>query len=304
MPTLMTDSPASRRFRYFCFFSGVPYSARTRIGPKLPAWTTSPLLGHAEATVSIAITASMSWPPWPPSASAIVIPSSPCAAMSLATSHGYSGECARACAPVARCFSAKRRTDSRNCSCSGVKRKSMVIPRAFPLLGQGGAACAARRGGSISATVPPRRLRRHPSSMRRGKVLFLHHDDPVDRDDAFAFHDQRIDLAFRDRPAADEREARERGDSLRQRTQIAARQSAVAAHRREALHPLDHLLRVLFAHRREPQRVVLVDFRERASRPDEHNRPDDRIVAIADDRLGEARFHFLYQYDAGGGDAR
>src|SRR2546426_12151598 len=31
----------------------------------------------SEATVSIAITASMSWPPWPPSASAIVIPSSP-----------------------------------------------------------------------------------------------------------------------------------------------------------------------------------------------------------------------------------
>src|SRR5438445_12927269 len=250
MPTLMTDSPASRRFRYFCFCSGVPYSASTRIGPKLPAWTTSALLGQTEATVSIAITASISAPPWPPSASAIVIPSSPCAAMSLATSQGYSGECARARAPVARCFSAKRRTDSRNCSCSGVKRKSMVIPRAFPLLGQGGAACAARRGGSIAATVPPRRLRRHPSSKRRGEVLFLQYDEPVDRDDALAFHDQGIDFAFRDRPAADERKPRERGDSLRQRAQIAMRQSAVPAHPSEALPPLGHVPRLRVAHGR------------------------------------------------------
>src|SRR5439155_18161460 len=145
------------------------------------------------------------------SASAIVIPSSLCAAMSLATSHGYSGECARARAPVARCFSAKRRTDSRNCSCSGVKRKSMVIPRAFPLLGQGGAACAARRGGSISATVPPRRLRRHPSSMRRGKVLFLYDNERVDRDYAFAFHDQGIDLGLGDRQPRNKGETRDGG---------------------------------------------------------------------------------------------
>jgi hypothetical protein len=88
MPTLITDSPESRRFRYFCFCSFVPYSASTRIGPKLPACTTSALLGHAEATVSIAITASISVPPCPPSASAIVIPSKPCFAINFATSKG------------------------------------------------------------------------------------------------------------------------------------------------------------------------------------------------------------------------
>src|SRR5258706_5987604 len=41
----------------------------------------------------------------------------------------------------------------------------------FPLLGQGGVARAARRGGRPSfAATPPRRLRRHPSSKEEGKI--------------------------------------------------------------------------------------------------------------------------------------
>src|SRR5712664_908314 len=41
----------------------------------------------------------------------------------------------------------------------------------FPLLGQGGVARAARRGGRPSfAATPPRRLRRHPSSKEGGKI--------------------------------------------------------------------------------------------------------------------------------------
>ena len=44
------------------------YSAKVRIGPKLPACTTSALRGQTSATCSIAITASISVPPWPPSA--------------------------------------------------------------------------------------------------------------------------------------------------------------------------------------------------------------------------------------------
>src|SRR5712691_1254855 len=289
MPTEITDSPASKGFRYFSFCSFVPYSASTRIGPKLPTCTTSPLLGHTEATVSIAITASISVPPWPPSASATVMPSSPWAAMSLATSHGYSGECARSRAPAARCFSAKRRTDSRNCSCSGVKRKSMSSLVRFPSLDKEGRRAQHARVVRFLPTVPPRRLRRHPSSTRRGKTLLLHRDEPVDRDNALAFHDQRIDLGFGDRTAGDERKARERGHRLRERAHIAARQPAVAAQRREALHFSDHNRGLLLAHGREAQRVVFVDFRERTARSDEHDRADDRIVAVADDRLGEAR---------------
>src|SRR6266853_4785649 len=150
-------------------------------------------------------------------------------------------------------------------------------------------------------TVPPSRLWRHPSSTRRGKTLLLHHDEPVYRDDAFALDDQRIDLGLGDRPAADERKTRERGDGLRERAHIAARQSAVAAHRREALHFRYHRRGLLLAHRREAKRVVPVDFRERTSRPDERDRADDRIVAVADDRLAAARLHFLYQYTVGRG---
>ena len=89
MPTQMTPSPASRRFRKRSFCVAVPYSASTRIGPKLPACTTSALRGQTEATVSIAITASIS-------AAALaavglrrcVMPSRPCFAISRATSQG------------------------------------------------------------------------------------------------------------------------------------------------------------------------------------------------------------------------
>src|SRR2546430_336122 len=303
MPTEIRDSPESRRSRYFCFCPGVPYSASTRIGPKFPACTTSALLGQPEATASIAIPAWISAPPWPPSVSAIVMPSNPCAAISLATSQGYSGECARSRAPFARCFSAKRRTDSRNCSCSGVKRKSMCSLVRFPSLDKEGR--RAQHAGVVrfTPTVPPRRLRRHPSSTRRGKALLLHHNEPVDGNNALAFHDQRIDLRLGDRTAGDERKARERGDGLRERAHIAARQPAVAAQRREDLYFRDHLLRLVRAHRRKPQRVVLVNFRERAARPDERYRADDRIVAVADERHGKTRFHFLDQHSEGRRDA-
>ena len=62
--------PASRSGsqRFFC--ASVPYSAKVRIGPKLPNCTTSALRGQTAATCSMAITASISVPPWPPSAPA------------------------------------------------------------------------------------------------------------------------------------------------------------------------------------------------------------------------------------------
>ena len=88
MPSAITLSPESSFFSNFCFCASEPYSASTRIGPKLPACTTSALRGQAAATASIAITASISVPPWPPSASATVMPSRPCDAISLATSQG------------------------------------------------------------------------------------------------------------------------------------------------------------------------------------------------------------------------
>src|SRR5258708_9034674 len=71
----------------------------------------------------MAITASISVPPCPPSASGMVMPSSRCFAMSFATSHGYPGLCARSSALPDKLFFEKRSTASRNCSCSGVKLK-------------------------------------------------------------------------------------------------------------------------------------------------------------------------------------
>src|SRR5262249_36278698 len=70
------------------FCCGVPYSAKVRIGPKLPNCTTSELRGQTAATCSMAITASMSVPPWPPSASGRLMPMRPCALISFATPNG------------------------------------------------------------------------------------------------------------------------------------------------------------------------------------------------------------------------
>ena len=47
----------------------MPYSAKVRIGPKLPNCTTSALRGHTAAICSMAITASINVPPCPPSSS-------------------------------------------------------------------------------------------------------------------------------------------------------------------------------------------------------------------------------------------
>ncbi|MNR20484.1 hypothetical protein D3C85_1373250 [compost metagenome] len=88
MPTEMSPSPASSPVRYFRFCSGLPYSASTRMAPKLPACTTSALRGHTDATVSMAMTASISEPPTPPSSCATVMPSRPCPAILRAMSHG------------------------------------------------------------------------------------------------------------------------------------------------------------------------------------------------------------------------
>ena len=49
--------PASRSGSQRSFCSGVAYSTKVRIGPKLPAWTTSALRGQTEAICSMAITA-------------------------------------------------------------------------------------------------------------------------------------------------------------------------------------------------------------------------------------------------------
>jgi hypothetical protein len=95
------------------------------MGPKLPAWTTSALRGQDAATDSMAITASISEPPWPPSASLMVMPSSPCAAIFFAASQGYSVACARSRAPAVSSLAAKRRTASAKAACSALKLKSM-----------------------------------------------------------------------------------------------------------------------------------------------------------------------------------
>ena len=71
--------------------------------------------------------------------------------------------------------------------------------------------------------------------MRRGKSLFLHHNEPVDcTTTPSRFTHQRIDFGLGYRLAGDDA-GRDRGDGFRQRAHIAARQSAVAAPRREPL---------------------------------------------------------------------
>ena len=77
--------------------------------------------------------------------------------------------------------------------------------------------------------------------------------------------------------------------ALGERGDVAARQVAVAADRREALSPRAIIAAAsVLGHRREAQRVVAVDLGQRAARADEHDRPDERVVAVADDRFGEA----------------
>jgi hypothetical protein len=88
MPRLITMRPCRRSGSQRAFCGAVPYSAKVRIGPKLPNCTTSALRGQTAATCSMAMTASISVPPWPPSASGRLMPMSPCALISLATSNG------------------------------------------------------------------------------------------------------------------------------------------------------------------------------------------------------------------------
>jgi hypothetical protein len=126
MPNEIELRPARRSGRKRAFCSGVAYSANVRIGPKLPAWMTSADRGQAAATCSIAMTASISVPPCPPSASGMVMPSNPCSAAIWATSKGKCGSCARAKAPGASLASAHRRTESANSLWSAVKLKSTI----------------------------------------------------------------------------------------------------------------------------------------------------------------------------------
>ena len=58
----------------------------------------------------MAITASISEPPWPPSASGMVMPISPCWLISLATSNGNRASWARLSASFSRCACANLRT--------------------------------------------------------------------------------------------------------------------------------------------------------------------------------------------------
>ena len=92
--------PARRSGSQRAFWAAVPYSAKVRIGPKLPNCTTSALRGHTAATCSMAMMASIRVPPWPPSACAMVMPIRPWALISLATSNGKPAWCARASASL------------------------------------------------------------------------------------------------------------------------------------------------------------------------------------------------------------
>jgi hypothetical protein len=89
MPRLITMRPASNSGSQRAFCAAVPYSAKVRMGPKFPNCTTSALRGQTAATCSIAMTASISVPPTPPSTSGIVMPIRPCPDISCATSKGY-----------------------------------------------------------------------------------------------------------------------------------------------------------------------------------------------------------------------
>src|SRR5262249_2509397 len=131
MPRLMTVRPASRSSSHFCFCAGLAYSAKVRIGPKLPNWSTSELRGHTAATCSMAITASISVPPCPPSSAGIVMPIRPCRLISCATSNGKRGLWARASVSLARCACAKPRTDSAKSFCSSVKSKFIATLRSI-----------------------------------------------------------------------------------------------------------------------------------------------------------------------------
>ena len=86
--------------------------------------STSALRGHTCATVSIAMIASISVPPWPPSFSGIVMPSKPLLRDQLRrhpTDARRVG--ARASAPSRRWRSANPRTASRKVCCSPVSSK-------------------------------------------------------------------------------------------------------------------------------------------------------------------------------------
>src|SRR4029434_1554808 len=52
MPRLITMRPCSRSGSHRAFCCDVAYSAKVRIGPKLPNCTTSALRGHTDATPS------------------------------------------------------------------------------------------------------------------------------------------------------------------------------------------------------------------------------------------------------------
>src|SRR4029453_7875573 len=100
---------------------------KARIGPKLPNCTTSAERGQAAGTSSMAMTASITVPPMPPSASGRVMPISPCACIRLATSKGKRGSCARFSASGASSARANLRTESANSFSSSVNSKFMGL---------------------------------------------------------------------------------------------------------------------------------------------------------------------------------
>ena len=95
------------------------------MAPKLPTCMTSALRGQANETSSIARTASISVPPWPPSRSGIMIPSRLASAICRATSQGKPSVRARSSAPGASARWAKPRTLSANMRCPEVSSKSI-----------------------------------------------------------------------------------------------------------------------------------------------------------------------------------
>src|SRR4051794_14368714 len=112
-----------------------------------------------DATCSIAITASISAPPWPPSACGSVMPIKPCAAISFATSNGKCGSWARLSASFSRCACANRRTLSANSCCSSVNENCIGVPSLSALLQRSPEPVAAVRRVEIAFRC--RRLGRH-----------------------------------------------------------------------------------------------------------------------------------------------
>ena len=125
-----------------------------------------------------------------------------------------------------------------------------------------------------------------------------HGQKPIDRDCSVACraNHQRIDLRLSDRLIAYQRKARNRYDRFRQRIEITTRQIAESAQVREALDPRDHRMGFGKINRCHGHRNVVDRFSENATRSDQNDRSNHRVVSIADDRLGKALLHGLDEH--------